>query len=267
MRMETCSFTGCTEQVSKPGFKLCLKHWKETHPKIKGKGEEKIEIAKQPPAGPFLSATAIGEKNDLTARKTNLILAELGWISRDKKGWIPTKQGALLGAVQREDSKSGIPYVMWPENILDSKPLVDSIRETKGEVEEIPPGEKPKNPFPREFREKFPPTNRTTDGHWVRSKAEMLIDNWLYMNGIAHAFERKLPIEEDVYCDFYIPEGKVYIEYWGLEEDPKYAERKKVKLNLYQKYHFNLIELTEDHVKNLDDLLPKMLLKFNVIVS
>ena len=48
------------------------------------------------------------------------------------------------------------------------------------------------------------------------SKAEMLIDNWLYMAEIVHAYERKLPIEEDVYCDFYIPKGKVYIEYWGM---------------------------------------------------
>tara|TARA_R110000787_G_scaffold55239_2_gene127641 strand:- start:5078 stop:5230 length:153 start_codon:yes stop_codon:yes gene_type:complete len=33
----------------------------------------------------------------------------------------------------------------------------------------------------------------------------MLIDNWLYMAETVHAYERKLPIEEDVYCDFYIP--------------------------------------------------------------
>ncbi len=46
----------------------------------------------------------------------------------------------------------------------------------------------------------------------------MLIDNWLYMfEEIVHAaMSRKLPVEEDVYCDFYIPTGKFYIEYWGL---------------------------------------------------
>ncbi|MBK8822152.1 MAG: hypothetical protein IPN58_05960 [Anaerolineales bacterium] len=63
------------------------------------------------------------------------------------------------------------------------------------------------------FREKFTPTHRATDGHWVRSKAEMLIDNWLYMSGVVHGYERQLPVEEELYCDFYIPEGKVYIEY------------------------------------------------------
>ena len=105
------------------------------------------------------------------------------------------------------------------------------------------------------------------DGHWVRSKAEALIDNWLYMSEVVHAYERSLPVEEELYCDFYIPEGKVYIEYWGLEADPKYQARKQQKLEIYKKYGFNLIELNDDHVKNLDDHLPKLLLKFNVIVS
>ena len=98
----------------------------------------------------------------------------------------------------------------------------------------------------------------------VRSKAEMLIDNWLYMAEIVHAYERKLPIEEEVYCDFYIPTGKIYIEFWGLENDPKYAARKETKKAIYKKYDFKLIELTDEEVFNLDDILPKMLLKYGV---
>ncbi len=70
-----------------------------------------------------------------------------------------------------------------------------------------------------------------------------------------------------MYCDFYIPAGKTYIEYWGLERDSKYAGRKQAKLELYHKYALNLIELTDDHIRNLDDHLPKLLLKFGVAVS
>ena len=92
----------------------------------------------------------------------------------------------------------------------------------------------------------------------------MLVDNWLYMAELVHAYERKLPVEEDAYCDFYLPEGKVYIEFWGMEDDPKYAERMKVKKNLYAKYGFNLIDLNDADVHNLDDILPAKLLKFGV---
>ena len=35
----------------------------------------------------------------------------------------------------------------------------------------------------------------------------------------------------------------MYIEYWGLEDDPKYLARKEAKQSMYGKYGFNLIEL------------------------
>jgi hypothetical protein len=84
------------------------------------------------------------------------------------------------------------------------------------------------------------------------------------MAEIAHAYERKLPISEDVYCDFYLPTGKAYIEFWGLENDPQYAARKQIKMDIYKKYGFNLIELKDTDIQNLDDTLPGLLLPFGV---
>ncbi|RLA21781.1 MAG: hypothetical protein DRQ61_07930 [Gammaproteobacteria bacterium] len=115
-----------------------------------------------------------------------------------------------------------------------------------------------------DFRHKYVAMHRATDGHFVRSKAEMLIDNWLYMAEIAHAYERKLPVEEEVYSDFYVPRGKVYIEFWGYDNNAKYLARKQKKQAIYQKYNFNLIELTDEEVLNLDDILPLMLLEYGV---
>lgn len=121
------------------------------------------------------------------------------------------------------------------------------------------------------FRNKFPANLRTNDGHFVRSRAEVIIDNTLYNYRLAHAYERKLPIKENVYSDFYIPQKNgseaVYIEFWGLENDPKYSERKKIKKNIYKKYNLNLIEIADNHIENLDDHLPRMLLKFGIKVE
>jgi hypothetical protein len=207
----------------------------------------------------LITATAIGKHFDLSPNKMNYILSELGWLKKGLKGWLITDQGAKLGAQQGEDSRSGIPYARWPESILYVKALSDSIDNIKGV-------DKPKTDTDKmdSFRHKFEATHRTTDGHFVRSKAEMLIDNWLYMAEIVHAYERKLPIEEEMYCDFYIPTGKVYIEFWGYENDEKYLARKQEKLAIYKKYNFNLIELTDKEVLNLDDILPRLLLKFGV---
>lgn len=116
---------------------------------------------------------------------------------------------------------------------------------------------------------KFPAQIKTLDGHYVRSKAEMLIDNFLYINNIIHAYERKLPIQEDVYCDFYIPAGisrtkGIYIEYWGLENNPKYSARKNKKLAIYQKYNLNLIELNDPEIYNLEEILTRKLLEYKI---
>ena len=59
----------------------------------------------------------------------------------------------------------------------------------------------------------------------------------------------------------------VYIEYWGMEEDDKYTKRKEIKKSVYKKEKLNLLELTNKHVENLDDYLPKFLLKYGIRVD
>jgi hypothetical protein len=190
----------------------------------------------------------------------------LGWLNKSLKGWVATDQGLKQGAVQSEDKRSGVPYVRWPETITKSKILLASINDITGSniLPAIEASDSTAPSASSEFRETFEAKNRTTDGHYVHSKAEMLIDNWLYMAEIVHAYERKLPIEENVYCDFYIPTGKVYIEYWDYDNDPKYLARKEKKLAVYEKYGFKLIQLNNADVQNLDDMLPRLLLKFGV---
>jgi hypothetical protein len=228
---------------------------------------EDINISEAPPAiakQPLITATAIGKQFELSANKMNYILSELGWVNKSIKGWVVTDHGKKLGGIQSEDRKSGIPYVRWPEAIVKVKALQNSVGEVKGTDKAEEPVQTASNKEAVGFREKFPAKHRSADGHMVRSKAEMLVDNWLYMAEIVHAYERKLPIEEDVYCDFYIPTGKVYIEYWGYENEQKYLARKKKKISIYEKYGFNLIQLKDEDVQNLDDILPRLLLKYGI---
>jgi len=93
-----------------------------------------------------------------------------------------------------------------------------------------------------------------------RSKAELLIDNWLYTRYLAHAYERRMPVPEDAYADFFIPLGECYIEYWGLDT-AEYTERQKRKREIFKKYAFQVIELGEEDLTELDDRLPSQLLR------
>jgi hypothetical protein len=210
----------------------------------------------------LISAIGLSKHFGISKLRINPILSELGLIQKGVKGWTITKLGESVGGKQFEYQQNGVPFVSWDTSILTNKRLLETMKEMLGENLEEEKDTKKESSIG--FRDKFEAKHRAADGHYVRSRAEMLIDNWLYMSEIVHAYERKLPIEEDVYCDFYLPIGKVYIEFWGMENDKKYLERKKIKLDIYQKYGFNLIELNDSDIQNLDDLFPKKLLKFGI---
>lgn len=229
----------------------------------------------------LLNATAIGKHFDISSQRLNLILSELGLIEKDlAAGWEITKLGKSIGGRQFEHETSGANYVLWPESILQYKRLLEVFKENSTEQPQtqvataLSPQTETQvaNINKDNFREKFEAKHRTIDGHYVRSKAEMLIDNWLYQYGLVHAYERKLPIDEDVYCDFYIPSGNgrpqaVYIEFWGLENDPKYTERKNKKIEIYKREGLSLIELTDSDLQNIDDILAKKLRQFKVPIG
>lgn len=268
-----CTYPGCTKPVSRAGHTLCYEHWKQSkQPKAATTATapraSTQTVAPAPPATPATSATLlnasqIGERLELSSQRINLLLAELGWIERKGPNWLPTAQGQALGAVKRHHGDSGKAYVVWPESVLEHSALRALVTSLRGETSKAPAT----TSHEQTFRKRFPAEHRTTDGHFVRSKAEMLVDNWLYMAEVVHAYERRLPIEEEVYCDFYLPAGKVYIEYWGLENDPAYNARRKTKTEIYQRHGLKLIELTDEHIRNLDDHLPKVLLRYGITVE
>ncbi len=117
-----------------------------------------------------------------------------------------------------------------------------------------------------DYRKQWPAEHQCDDGHYVRSYSEMLIDNWLYNSKIVHAYEKSVFMVSEpdavVLSDFYIPEGNVYIEFWGLNDDQNYLERKEKKIKLYEGNKLNLISLEENDVKRLNDIMPRKLHEF-----
>jgi hypothetical protein len=225
----------------------------------------------------LLNATAIGKHFNVSSQRINLILSELGFQGNDIVGWELTKLGKSLGGKQLEYEQTGKSYILWPPAIVNNKSLIQLFNFNLPEKDSEPKintgATQPETKYTAEnFRHKYPASLRTQDGHFVRSKSELIIDNWLYISGLVHSYEKKLPIDEDVVSDFYIPSGNgrpqsVYIEYWGLEADSKYQERMKKKIEIYKKYEFPLVELTDKDVENIDDVLPRKLLHYKIKVS
>lgn len=221
-----------------------------------------IDIEKKTSKIKTLKATEIGNHFTINNQKVNLYLSELGWIEKKQSGWIVTKEGKKHGGYQME-LPSGIPFCVWDESIIDNKFLKRSINIGQGTFTE-----KEKKP---EEMDSFRSTNKasikTADGHMVRSRAELVIDNFLYHHGIVHAYERRVNIDEIMFCDFYLPKYKVFIEFWGLDDDPGYLARKKVKLDLYAKNGYKLVEIHNSDFDNLEEILTAKLRKYDVTID
>jgi len=99
------------------------------------------------------------------------------------------------------------------------------------------------------------------DGHIVKSKGELIIDNYLTILKIDHLYEKTIKIKcNNVKCDWYLPEIDVYMEYWGYS-GKKYNRQKHEKLRLYKIANKKLISIDnmmfDDIYSNLDSMLKK----------
>lgn len=217
----------------------------------------------------YVNATKIGDFFNVSNQRVNNILAELGWIEAAIKGWKITYQGKNIGGLQKE-LQSGAKYVIWPELILTNQFFLKAIKplEYSNPKRTIEDSQIVDN----KNENKYPESQlKAKDGHIVKSRAELIIDNLLYDYGLLHAYERELTVAEIIKSDFYIParDGRkaVYIEYWGIKDNLKYTERKKHKLEIYKTLKLNLIELEEKHLENIDSYLRKALLTYDIDVE
>lgn len=232
-----------------------------------------IDNTQQKEKSKLLNATTIGKHFNISSQKINLLLNELGLIEKSVAGWRPTTLGKKLGGKQFEHESSGGTYILWPDSILNNKDILELFEESPKKSESPEIVDKGNTETVSDFRKTYPTEYRTKDGHYVRSKAEQIIDDSLYLWGIPHAYEKKLPnTDENVYSDFHIPAGKgrpkaVYIEYWGMENDEKYNLRKQKKIDIYNTLGLNLIQLNDADIKNIEDALQKYLRQHEISVS
>ena len=126
----------------------------------------------------------------------------------------------------------------------------------------------------------------TLNNEKVKSHGELLIANFLYSNGIDYSYEayysseNAIPIDFDYRPDFYLPQYKIYIEYFGIDEngntadfvpEQKYHEDMKLKFSTHNKCNTKLISLyfyqkKEDKLlSSLEKELKKCRVAFNPI--
>lgn len=189
--------------------------------------------------GSWVSATRIAEKAGLTAHTVNLLLSELGWIEKDQRGWMLSELGKKLGGEARSVKKGF--YVMWPSHIRQNPVLMNALDNVSAVT-----------------------VGKSLDGHSCSAAAQQKICNWLYLNGLTHAVDRLVAGQDDWRADFYLPQRKVYIDFWDVNNSQLPLSVRLQKQDYYQSKGLKVIELNQDDLSCLDDVLPQRLLQFGV---
>lgn len=204
-----------------------------------------------------LSATHIGNKVDVPARLINLLLAERGWIKKHIRGWLLTPRGKAIGGEHHASEQTGVPYATWPETVLDNPLFLEVIAQITGVV------------FQKENRSQSssPTFARALSGQEVKSREELIVENWLYIAGVNHARDYTLHAgNESINADFFLPELQVCIDIWGASDNAAALTEKLTKQDFYKKYGYDFIELHDEAIAQVDEVLAKQLFHFGLAV-
>ena len=93
----------------------------------------------------------------------------------------------------------------------------------------------------------------TIKGEKVKSVEELIIANFLYINGVNYEYEKQYPFSNYVYNpDFYLSDYDVYLEHFGVDENNK---AKWLTLDNEKKYVEEMFLKRETHLKNKTKLI------------
>jgi len=113
-------------------------------------------------------------------------------------------------------------------------------------------------------RKKYPANIRCNDGHYVRSRGEKIIDDWLFDNKFFHIYEKLIydaDNDQEIKPDFYLSDHCIYIEFWGKNES-WYAEIRELKEKYYNANNITYISIEINEIDNIGDILQKRLAKY-----
>ncbi len=114
-----------------------------------------------------------------------------------------------------------------------------------------------RNLFKKSYKSETPSSFKCLDGHIVRSKGELIIDNFLHNNQIQHEYEKTIKVRgKPIKCDWYLPKLDIYIEYWGYF-GKEYMKRKEEKLKLYKQGKLTLLSIENIMFKDIYSNLEK----------
>lgn len=104
---------------------------------------------------------------------------------------------------------------------------------------------------------------QTSDGHYVDSGSEYIVDEYLASRGIPHEVNIRISSNHNYRCDFKI--GDYYIEIWGYDKKSQtsrsiqYNKKRIKKENLYKKLNLKLLSIEGSIFREKFNIIEKTL--------
>ncbi len=206
-----------------------------------------------------MNATRVAQAFDVTAKVMNRIFADMAWVKPYAKGWQLTELGQANGGVQESNKDTGVPYVMWQRHITDNTGLQHYMQGYHGD-------ENSKLLINEQLY------YLALSGHYVASKPELQIANYLYLFGFQFAYRRTvfLALSNPAACsdqmltDFYLPKANVHIHYQAQDISPPQLAKQLERQQRVKTHQLNVIELSVDDIVQLDQVLARKLLQLGI---
>src|SRR3989338_9159181 len=162
------------------------------------------------------------------------------------KGHMEVLMNRIKDAVQSFDNVININKSY--EN-KESISLFDEIKRDRGV--QIKPSEI------MERSESTEPTFKTKTGHLVRTRAEMMIANFLFDNNLLFQYNAVATWadKDDFRASFYIPKLDLYIDHHPYDYLKEYQKVMKTKIKQYEKHKKKHVYITSEDEKNIEEAI------------
>lgn len=226
----------------------------------------------------------------LSIRQINRTLSELGLQRPTTRGLEITALGEKFGGRQDREEEHDLWVVSWPHEIVDN-PVVhrelnrlvsDGVEtvaepvdqqadahETSSNSEAQPTG--PMDDLFAHSEDRGPATDdaparrRTLDGRYVETLLQLRVSDWLYEAQLAYARNRRLPLDEPLWADFYVPKAGLYIECWERDVPTSELTRRLRTREACRELGLEYQEVAAADMERIDDLLSQRLASLGVI--
>ncbi len=118
-----------------------------------------------------------------------------------------------------------------------------------------------------EFRERG--FSLSEDAVVTRRREEDKWDITDYREGETYSIEKERKVLKiykkariPMWCDWYLPDRDIYIEYWGMMEDARYRRTREEKIREYNRLQLKLLSFEREDLDNLDEKLREKFREF-----